>query len=81
MSEYEGIQSLREVACFIEEHDEIAGGLLSHFGDSIEDAQKTIEENYSGCHSSLVDYAEELTEGPTQIPEHLAYYIDYEKWA
>jgi hypothetical protein len=27
----------------------------------------------------LADYAEELTEGTTEIPQHLAYYIDYEK--
>ena len=34
-SEYEGIQRAHEVACFIEEHGEIAGDLL--------------EENYCGC--------------------------------
>jgi antirestriction protein len=79
VSEYEGIQSLHEVACFIEEHGEIAGELLSQFGDNIEDAQKAIEENYSGCYASLADYAEELTEDTAQIPEHLVYYIDYEK--
>ena len=79
VSEYEGIESAHEVACFIEEHGEIAGDLLSHFGDSIDDAQKAIEDNYCGCYASLADYAEELTEETTQIPEHLAFYIDYEK--
>lgn len=79
MSEYEGIQRAHEVACFLEDHGEIAGDLLSYFGDSIEDAQKAIEENYFGCYASLADYAEELTEETTQIPEHLAFYIDYEK--
>jgi antirestriction protein len=79
VSEYEGIERAHEVACFIEEHGEIAGELLSHFGDSIDDAQKAIEENYCGCYASLADYAEELTEETTQIPEHLAFYIDYEK--
>lgn len=34
---------------------------------------------YCWCLTSLADYAEELTEGTTQIPESLAYYIDYEK--
>jgi len=48
-SEYEGIQRAHEVACFIEEHGEIAGDLLSHFGGSIENAKKAIEENYCGC--------------------------------
>ena len=79
MSEYEGIERAHEVACFIEEHGEIAGELLSHFGDSIDDAQKAIEKHYCGCYASLADYAEELTEETTQIPEHLVFYIDYEK--
>ena len=43
VSEYEGIQSAHEVACFIEEHG---------------------------------DFAEELT---SEVPEHLAFYIDYER--
>ena len=79
VGEYEGIQSLHEIACFIKEYPDLAGELLSHFGGSIEDARKAIEENYSGCYKSLADYAEELTEDTSQIPENLAYYIDYER--
>lgn len=79
VSEYEGIQSLHEIACFIEEHPDLAGELLSHFGDSVEDARQAIEENYSGCYKSLADYAEELTEGSSAVPENLAYYIDYQR--
>ena len=79
LSEYEGIQSVHDIACFIEEHPELAGELLSHFGGSLDDARKSIEDSYSGCYKSLADYAEELTEGTTQIPESLAYYIDYER--
>lgn len=79
VSEYEGIQSLHEIACFIEEHPDLAGELLSHFGGSLDDARKAIEDSYSGSYKSLADYAEELTEGTTQIPESLAYYIDYER--
>lgn len=79
LGEYEGIQAVQEIACFIEENPELAGELLSHFGGDLEDAKKAIEENYSGCHRSLADYAEELTEDTSQIPEHLAFYIDYER--
>lgn len=79
VSEYQGIQSVHEIACFIEEYPDLAGELLSHFGGSIDDARKAIEENYSGCYKSLADYAEELTEDISQIPESLAYYIDYER--
>lgn len=79
LSEYEGLESAHQVACFIEEHGEVASDLLSHFGDSIEDATKAIEENYSGCYKSLADYAEELTEQTSTVPENLAFYIDYER--
>ena len=37
------------------------------------------EENYCGYYKSLADFAEELTEETTQIPENLSYYIDYER--
>ena len=53
--------------------------LLSHFGGDLEDAKKAAEEQYSGCYKSLADYAEELTEGTAEIPEHLQSYIDYER--
>ena len=77
LSEYEGIDAVHEVACFIEEHEEMAAELLSIFNGDIEQASKAIEENYCGSHKSVADYAEELTEGTVEIPEHLARYIDY----
>lgn len=79
LSEYEGIQSAHDLAVFIEEHGELAGEILNNFGGDLEDAQKAIEENYAGCYSSLADYAQELTEDTAQIPENLAYYMDYER--
>ena len=79
VSEYEGIESLHDIACFIEEHGEIGSELLGHFGDDLDDAKKAIEENYSGCYSSLADYAQELTEQTGDIPKHLEFYIDYER--
>ena len=79
VSEYEGLESAHNVAVFIEEHGEIGGELLSHFGDNIEDATKAIEDHYAGEYKSLADYAEELTEQTGDIPEHLAFYIDYER--
>lgn len=78
LSEYEGIQSVHEIACFIEEHGEIAAELLSHFS-TIDEAKKTMEENYACCYESVADFAEELTTDTTEIPQSLAFYIDYEK--
>ena len=55
------------------------GELLNYFGGSLEDAKKAAEENYSDCHKSLANYAEELTDNTAEISENLAYYIDYER--
>ena len=79
VGEYEDIKSLHEIAQFIEEYSRLAGALLDHFGGSLEDARKSIAENYSGCYKSLADYAAELTEGTMQVPGNLAGYIDYDR--
>ena len=79
LGEYEGIEAVHEIACFLEEHSEIGGELLSHFGGSLDDATKAAEESYSGAYSSLADYAQELTEQTSEVPKHLEFYIDYEK--
>lgn len=79
LGEYAGIQTAHDIACFIEEYPNIGGELLSHFGGDIDEARQAMEDNYCGCYRSVADYAEELTEETTQIPQNLAYYIDYEK--
>jgi antirestriction protein len=71
LSEYEGLETVHKIACFIEEYPD--------FGGDLEEAQTAAEENYCGCYKSLADFAEELTEDTSQIPENLAYYIDYER--
>ncbi len=78
VSEYEGLESVHEVACFLEEFGDVAGDVLAHFGDNLEDARKALEENYSGCYNSLAGYAEELITETSEVPEHLVFYIDYE---
>lgn len=78
VSEYEGIEEVQAIACFIEEYPDFGSKLLDYSAD-LDEAKHQAEENYSGCYKSLADYAEELTEGTSQIPENLAYYIDYER--
>lgn len=80
VSEYVGLESVHEVACFIEEHEELGAELLAHFS-SIDEARTAIEENYAGCYESVADFAEQLTEDSVQIPESLARYIDYNAMA
>ena len=79
LSEYAAIETAHEVACFIAEHPDFGSELLNHFGGDLGDAKTAAEDNYCGCYKSLADYAQELTEETTQIPEGLTYYIDYER--
>ena len=76
LGEYEGLEKAHEIASFIEEYPEFGGALLAHFND-IDEARKAAEEDYCGCYASLADYAQDLTEETSNIPPHLANYIDY----
>ncbi len=79
VSEYSGFEELHNVASFIEEYPEIGGELLDHFSDT-EEARKAAEDNYCGCYKSMADYAEELTEQTSQIPEHHNTISTMKKW-
>ncbi len=79
LGEYEGLEKAHELACFIEEYPALGGEMLNHFGGSLDDARKALEEHYSGCYSSLADYAQEWTENTSEVPAHLENYIDYER--
>jgi antirestriction protein len=79
LSEHEGLERANAIACFIEEHGKIAGDLLNYSGGDLEEATRMMEENYRGLWDSLEDYARDLTEQTTEIPQHLEFYIDYEK--
>ena len=78
LGEYEGIYSAHEAALFIEELPSFGAELLNHFS-TIDEAREAAENSYCGCYTSLADYAQELTESTTTIPESLQYYIDYER--
>ena len=79
LSEHEGLETVHEIACFIEEYPEIGGAILEHFCGDMDEAVKALDENYSGCYKSVADYAQELTEETSEIPKHLEFYIDYER--
>lgn len=80
VSEYMGLEQVAELAAFIAEHGVIGGKLVEHFHD-LGDARRAIEDAYAGAYRSLADFAEEITEGTSQIPENLRYYIDYDRMA
>ena len=80
IAEYESIQSVAELAAFIEEYGPVAAMLAGHYAD-LEDAKEAIRDNYAGVYPSVEDFAQELTEETTKIPDNLQYYIDWERMA
>ena len=76
-SEWESLQDLHDVACFIEEHGKLGAELFNHFND-LKETKRALEDHYHGEFTSLSDYAENFTSDTTDIPEHLKPYIDYE---
>ncbi len=50
LSEYQGLDSAHEIACFINEHGEIAGELLSHFGGNLEHPKTDLNNMESLAH-------------------------------
>lgn len=80
LSENEGIDQVVELAAFIGQHGDLGGKLLAYFG-SIDEAGDALSDRYAGEYSSLADFAQEMTESSTEIPEALRYYIDWDSMA
>lgn len=78
ISEYESFEAISEYAEFIEEHGALGGLLIDHCG-SVEAAQTAYDDHYYGEYETVSDFAEQLTEETTTIPDSLSFYIDYEK--
>ena len=72
------IETLAEMAEFIQEHGKLGATLIEHFCGHVKDAQTAIEENYHGEHYSQAEFACFLMEGLDQRPDHLEIYMDYE---
>jgi antirestriction protein len=80
VEEYAGIDDVAGKAAFIVEHGKLGAELITYYG-SLNDARQAIEERYMGAYASVADFAQELTEQSTVIPETLRYYIDYDRMA
>ena len=79
ISEYEGLETVHNLALFIDEHGKLGAKLLEHWCGDIDQATEALDEHHCGEYESLEDYAQCFTEETSEVPEHLAAYIDYEK--
>ena len=76
ISEWDSFERIADLAEFITEHETLGGKLLEHFGGDLDDAKSAFD-NYWGEHTSLEEYARNLTEDVgTEIPTQLENYID-----
>lgn len=81
IAEYEGIDAVARKAEFITEHGKLGAEVASYYGGDLDDAERALEEGYFGEYRTAADFAEEVTENQSDIPENLRYYIDYEGMA
>ena len=80
LSEYQDIDTVAEMAALIQEHGEAWAKFAEYEGIEYATLER-FEEAYAGEWDSEEDFAEDLASETMEIPEHLQFYIDYEKLA
>lgn len=80
INENDGIEHVAALAEFIEEHGALGAAVLEYYSDT-DAAQTALDDHYAGEYQSPADFARELTESTGDVPENLAYYIDYDAMA
>ena len=80
LSEWEGLEQVHMLAQFVDGYGCLGVEVYKYYGD-LQEARNVLSEQYCGVYRSLADFAQELTEETTRIPENLSYYIDYERMA
>lgn len=80
IGEYSSVESVVEMAEFMEHHGELGSQLVAYLGD-MDSARVALGEHYIGQYETVADFAEELTEQGAPIPDNLRFYIDYDKMA
>ena len=81
IEEYESIETVVNIAEFINGHGELGSTLLGEY--SIDDAQRFLDDHYHGSWDSEVDFAQSMFEEcySDAIPDYLAGYFDHEAFS
>ncbi|MFQ3244119.1 MAG: antirestriction protein [Arenicella sp.] len=78
VSEYQGLESAHDIACFIEEYGAVGAKIFDHAGGDISDAENIMINQRYGEYTSVSEFAQGHTEETSEVPAHLQNYIDYE---
>ena len=78
ISEWTSFEDVHDIALLIEEHGALGAELLEQWNNDVDEVRRLFDDGYYlGVWDSVADYAQELTEETTEIPDHLVHYIDY----
>lgn len=78
LSEFADLQDIAEKADLITEHGALAAKLIEHHGD-VRSARHAMCDHYAGEYESLADFAQQVTEDTSEVPDNLRFYIDWER--
>jgi len=81
LHEYAGLETVSSTASFIAEYGELGAAVVAHIDGDIDEAKRILDDCYHGEYDSEEDFAISFAEDTMTIPEHLSYYIDYQKMA
>jgi len=78
LSEWASFEEVHEIALLIEEHGALGAELLANWYHDVDEVRRLFDDGfYLGVFDSVANYAQEITEGTTAIPDHLKHYVDY----
>ncbi len=82
LSEWVSFEEVHEIVLLIEERGALGAELLSHWYHDVDEVRRLFDDGcYLGAFDNVVDYAQEITEETTEIPDHLQHYVDYASMA
>jgi antirestriction protein len=82
LSEWASFDEVHGIALLIEDHGALGAELLSNWYHDVDEVRRLFDDGcYLGAFGSVADYAQEITEETTEIPDHLKYYVDYASMA
>jgi antirestriction protein len=79
--EYSSIDFIHQASDLICEHgEELISELYSNLA-CLDTCKTALDEDYTGCYDTLEDYAEQYMQECYGLPNNIAFYIDYKRFA
>ena len=80
LDEYSDLETVVSIADVIKKYGKLGAEIVAYHGNYVNDARNALD-NYCGEYDSKVDYAKQLMNDCSEVPEYFQFYIDYDKFA